>query len=142
MNSMERQRFDHILDQVIAALPAHIRRLLEDQPIIVDDHPGPDLLDELGMTPDEAGELCGLHTGIALTERSIEDMPAPEAIHLFRDGIVAAVQARQDPEDVASRDIEDRDLRDLREEIRITLLHELGHHVGLDEDDLDALGYG
>ena len=52
-----------------------------------------------------------------------------EVIHLFRIGIMAEAGGEQATEE------------DLRREIRVTLLHEIGHHFGLDEDDLAELGY-
>jgi hypothetical protein len=79
-----------------------------------------------------------------MTERSVEpgevDLPM---IHIFREGIIACAGGWS-PWRVSSPDGEileggGEDL--VREEIRITLLHEIGHHFGLDEDDLDRLGY-
>ena len=55
----------------------------------------------------------------------------PSDIHLFRDGILDLVGGWDVPDARQS----------LEEEIRITLLHEIGHQFGLDEDDLDRLGY-
>ncbi|RMH14733.1 MAG: metallopeptidase family protein [Planctomycetota bacterium] len=132
MTPAERDRFDALLEQVIESLPAHVSALLEEIPVIVLDRPTDKMLEDLGMQPDEADELCGLHTGSMVTERSIEEAwRLPSQIHLFRVGIMSMVGALE----VASA--EER----LREQIRITLLHELGHEMGLDEDDLENLGY-
>jgi predicted Zn-dependent protease with MMP-like domain len=77
-------------------------------------------------------ELCGLHTGVAITDQSVEDSGRlPTDIHLFRVGIVALAGGW------GGRDAEER----IGDEIRITLLHEIGHHFGLEEDDLADLGY-
>ena len=84
---------------------------------------------EPGMDPTE---LCGLHTGSGITERGVDDTGLlPDQIHLFREGIV----------DTADGWDQEHADELIYEEIRITLLHELGHHFGLDEDDLDELGY-
>jgi len=125
-----RRTFDEIVEAVIDGLPAALRRLIDEVPIIVLDEPTEEMLTEMGIPPDAAGELCGLHTGIAFTERSIErtgEMPAD--IHLFRRGIVEEAGGWED-------------LEALREEIEVTLLHEIGHHFGLDEEELERLGYG
>src|SRR5436189_4076380 len=88
MNRGERDRFDVLLEQVIDALPRRVRDLLQEAPLIVDDRPSEQLLAELGMNPhDEL--LCGLHSGVPLTERSVTHSgELPETIHLFREGIL------------------------------------------------------
>jgi predicted Zn-dependent protease with MMP-like domain len=81
---------------------------------------------------ESADELCGLHSGVMLTERSVEQSgDLPTQIHIFRDGIAA--QAGGWPAGAPEEN--------LRTEIRTTVLHEIGHHFGLEEDDLDDLGY-
>jgi predicted Zn-dependent protease with MMP-like domain len=78
-------------------------------------------------------DLCGLYTGIPLTHRSIEHSGTlPDVVTIYREGILTAAADRH------GRIRDDR----LRKEIRITILHELGHHHGLSEDDLRAMGYG
>lgn len=124
MTAAERRRFDLQLEDVLATLPPRLHALLDEAPLIVEDHPSAALCAELGLGPDEV--LCGLHSGTPLTERSVEQPDElPETIHLFREGILdqAGGWAR------------------VKEEIRITMLHEIGHHFGLDEDDLTELGY-
>jgi predicted Zn-dependent protease with MMP-like domain len=66
---------------------------------------------------------------VPLTERSVEDPPDLPGIHIFRRGIIGLAA------DIGGAD-------ELERQVRITLLHELGHHFGLDEDDLEDLGYG
>ena len=130
MSPEQRAIFDRWLEAELDDLPPRLRDLLEEAPLIVEDHPGPELLRELGLegAPDE---LCGLHSGASILERSvIEGVEWPETIHLFREGIVAEAGGFQRGADA------------VRREIRITLLHEIGHHFGLDEDDLRELGYG
>src|SRR5262249_38091441 len=102
----------------------------EEVPLIVEDCPSPALMREMELEyPDE---LCGLHDGVPLTERSVQDQAAlPEHILIYRMGIIA----------LACDDEGNLDDDELTEQVRITILHELGHHFGLDEDDLDRLGY-
>lgn len=129
MNQDERDRFDALVEAVLDALPAGVVGLLDEAPLIVLDGPTPAMLDDLDMRSGEADELCGLHTGVPATDRSIEaDGELPSQIHLFRRGIVALAGGWASPDRVA-------------EQIRITLLHEIGHEFGLDEDDLADLGY-
>ena len=129
---MERERrdhFDELFEAVLASLPPRLHALLDEAPVILEDCPSATLLRELGM--EEADDvLCGLHSGTPLTERSVsQGSDLPETIHLFREGIVDSAGGWE-AGDAA-----------VEHEIRVTLLHEIGHHFGLDEDDLEQLGY-
>lgn len=129
-----RERFDALLEGELADLPDHLHAVLEIVPLHVMDEPDPAILKDLGVAADEMDaackELCGLHTGFMLTERPIDlDAVLPDEIHLFRRGI-ALMSGGLSADDET-----------LAEQIRITLLHELGHHFGLEEDDLDELGF-
>jgi predicted Zn-dependent protease with MMP-like domain len=129
----ERERFDALVEDAIAALPARVRALLDEVPVVVLDEPEPAMLKDLGVDlakePDALEEICGLHTGTMLTERSVEHGDLPTVIHLFRRGIVALAGGWAAGDD------------EVYEEVRVTLLHEIGHHFGLDEGDLEELGY-
>jgi predicted Zn-dependent protease with MMP-like domain len=93
----------------------------------------------MGIDPEDRAALCGLHSGIPLTERSVEHGGLPEVITLFREGILEEAGGWEEWTDDDGTELGGRE-RILRE-IRITLLHEIGHHFGLDEDDLERLGY-
>jgi len=141
-----RERFDRIVEDVIRALPARYAALLDEISIVVLDEPTPEMLRDLGLDPREPGiadEICGLHTGTALTERSVEQgADLPTQVHLFRRGIVELAggwQRKTITEEGETFQVGGEE--EIYEEIRITLLHELGHHFGLDEDDLGRLGY-
>ena len=97
--------------------------------MVVEDRPSPEDAAAVGV---EGDELLGLYTGVPLTSRSVEHVGEPtEVIRVFREGLLATIC-----------DEDGRfDLDDLREEIRITLLHELGHHFGLSDDRLADHGY-
>ena len=130
MNDQLRQHFDRLLERELAKLPDHIHSLLDETPLIVDDQPTPELLARLDLG--HPAELCGLYHGLPLTEQSV-DIPRhlPESIHLFRLGICRLSGCGR----VGERTPE------LRRQIRITLLHEIGHHFGLTEQDLEDAGY-
>ena len=134
VNDRERDEFDRLLEKHLASLPEEVHDWLAEVPLIVEDEPGPQLLADLGMEPGE--DLFGLHTGTPLTERSVEDHGlVPDEIRIFRGPLLRMVGWSCRPRPRGDR-------AELSRQIRITLLHELGHHFGLDEDDLDALGYG
>lgn len=140
MIAEERERFDRLLEAVLEELPPGVLRLLDEAPLIVEDHPSDAMMRELGFDG-RLDELCGLYTGVPLIDRSV-DAPAmmPDHIHIFREGIVGAAGGWLDDRDEDGRRVPGEDI--VREEIRITILHEIGHHFGLDEDDLEGLGYG
>lgn len=126
----ERRLFDTLLDEVLASLPTHLHELLEEVPLIVEDYPSPEVCDEFKL--EYIDDLCGLHDGVPLTQRSVDISGGlPESIHLFREGILS----------MATDDDGCLDEDELQKQIRITLLHEIGHHFGLDEEDLKKLGY-
>lgn len=139
VRDQDRERFDEIVEAEISSLPAAVRAWVEQVPVIVLDEPTNAMLADLGVPPhawsSERENLCGLHSGVALPDRSVDhpEHQAGDQIHLFRKGIIAMAGGWR-----AGTGNDER----LIEEIRITLLHELGHHFGLEEDDLDELGYG
>ena len=138
MNDLDRTRFDQLLDDALPQLPASLRSMLEQLQLIVDDVPEQSLLNQIDV--ENATDLCGLHSGIPLTERSVEDAPTlPTSIHLFREGIVKMAGGWEEWTDDDGEPMGGEEI--VQEEIVITLLHELGHHFGLDEDDLERLGY-
>lgn len=142
----ERDRFDALVEEAIGALPGELLELIEELPVLVEDFPSREqaesLLREWRELPDqEAGdepdspealmhELCGLHEARAYTEESVEAAgEMPGRIMLFRAGILAIAGGWAAGDDAVF------------DEIAVTLLHEIGHQFGLDEDDLDRLGY-
>jgi predicted Zn-dependent protease with MMP-like domain len=158
MTRTERERFDALFEDVLKELPEGIHRLIEEVPIVLEDRPSPALLRELGIDDDDE-ILCGLHTGVPLTDRSVERADASDVVQIFREGVIdmAGGWEEWEGEDEAGEDEAGEDeagegdggdgegplggIARIREEIRITILHELGHHFGLDEDDLERLGY-
>ena len=97
----------------------------------VEDYPSEEVLDQLHI--EYLDDLCGLYTGIPIGQKSVTHSGTlPDVVTIYREGILSAAADRQ------GRITTKR----LREEIRITILHELAHHHGLTEEDLRKLGYG
>lgn len=125
-----RDYFDQQLDDVMAQMPPRVHALLEEVTMYVEDHPSRKMMQEMGVR--HRSQLCGLYTGVPLTERHVElSGVLSDAIYIFREGILALARDRRGRIDA----------QELRRQIRITVLHELGHYHGLDEEDLEELGY-
>lgn len=131
MDSTERDFFDNVMDQVLAKLPEQVHRLLDDVTMYVDDYPSARVLRQLGIR--DRRQLCGLYTGIPLGQRSVlHSGVLSDAVHIYREGILSRAGNGRGTVDVDK----------LRREIRITVLHELGHYFGIGERELRELGYG
>jgi predicted Zn-dependent protease with MMP-like domain len=131
VNANRRCRFDEQLEWVLAQLPPMVHELIEKVPLHVEDYPSDEVMDRMGI--EYIDDLCGLFTGIPIGEKSIwHSAPLPDVVTIYREGILSA-----------SADDQGRIRTDrLREQIRITILHELAHYHGLTEDELQKLGYG
>jgi predicted Zn-dependent protease with MMP-like domain len=116
-------RFDLLVDRAIASIPARFRKALDGVAVVIADEPSREQLRENGLRPDET--LYGLYEGVPLDEWGGDWVPVPTRIVLFR---LPLEEDFPDPDDLA-------------DEVRITLLHELAHHLGIeDEDRLRELG--
>ena len=130
MKQALRDYFDEQVEWVLAELPERIHQLLDEVPLYVEDHPSKRVLKETGL--DRRDELCGYYIGIPLPDRQVEHSGTlSDAIYLYRRGILS--QAADENGEI--------DEEALREEIRVTILHELGHHHGMTEEELEELGY-
>ena len=130
MDAYNRQLFDEHLEQVLSELPPLVHELIEQVPLHVEDYPSRQVMDDMHVR--RRDQLCGLYTGIPLDRRSITlSGNLPDVVTIYREGILAAASDR----------LGRISPRRLQRQIRITILHELGHHHGLTEDDLAKLGY-
>ncbi len=131
MNEHTRRRFDEQLEWVLGRLPPVVHELIEKVPLHVEDYPSEDVMDRMGVK--YLDDLCGLYTGIPIGDKSITHSGTmPDVVTIYREGVLSAAAGRD------GRITTER----LREQIRITILHELGHHHGLGEEELRQLGYG
>jgi predicted Zn-dependent protease with MMP-like domain len=116
--------FDRALRKALSELPPMFRDALSNVAVVVEDWPPDWLLDELDVPQDDT--LYGFYHGVPLPERSFQDSGnLPDKISVYRGPL---------EEDFPGRE-------ELTREIRITLLHEIGHYFGMDEEELDRLGY-
>ncbi|MGE5283949.1 MAG: metallopeptidase family protein [Actinomycetota bacterium] len=121
---MRQDDFDRELRKALSELPPMFRDALVNVAVVVEERAPDRLLAELGVPPDDA--LYGFYHGVPLPERSIQDSGLlPDKISVYRRPLV--------------EDFPDRG--ELRRQIRITLLHEIGHYFGMDEEELSRLGY-
>lgn len=119
-----RASFEKVLRQAIDDLPGMFREALGNVAIVVEERPPDWLLEELDIPPGET--LYGFYHGIPLPERSFLDSGnLPDKISVYRGPLEADF----------------RDRGELVRQIRMTLLHEIGHYFGMDEEDLARLGY-
>ena len=122
---VSKARFGELVEQAIAELPEQFAAFLDEVPIEIRQRPSKEMLKKLGLREDEL--LLGLYTGQSLLDRSVTDMARmPNVIFIFQEDVELVSDSEAD----------------LVREIRTTVLHEIGHHFGMDEADLDELGYG
>lgn len=126
-----REFFDKHLEHVLTELPEQVHQFMDTVPLIVEDYPSREVMRRLRIR--HRSHLFGLYTGVPLIQRHIDQSGIPsDVIHIFRLGILGQARLPDGSFDEA----------ELRNQIRRTILHEYGHHVGLTERDLRKLGYG
>lgn len=117
-------RFESVARKALAKIPAEFRPYLEECTLHIEPRPTKAKLRELEMGDGE--ELFGLYEGTPLIERRHDDPPeGPPRITLYYEPLLDYCL----------------DEKELVHEIQVTVLHEIGHHFGLDEDRLAELGY-
>ena len=126
----KRDYFDKQVEWVLNRLPQKILRLLDEVPLHVEDRPSRRVMREMNIRYDD--DLCGLFSGVAIDEKYERNQSTPNAVTIYRKGILSLAYDQQG----------DFDRTELREQIRITILHELAHFHGMDEDEIAEIGYG
>jgi predicted Zn-dependent protease with MMP-like domain len=117
--------FAELVELALAELPPQFGQFLEEVPIEIVDRPSPRQRQSINLGDNEL--LLGLYQGRPRTRRSVEDTGAmPDVIYIFQESIQAV----------------SRDRESLMGQVRKTVLHEIGHHFGMSEEDLEKLGYG
>jgi predicted Zn-dependent protease with MMP-like domain len=116
--------FARLVANAVASIPEPFSTALGEVAIVIDDWPTDEQLLDNGLTLDD--DLYGLYEGVPKTEWQADWLMVPNRITLFR------VPLEEDFPEPA----------DLAEEVRITVIHELAHHLGISDDRLDELGIG
>jgi len=112
---MTRRRFEELVGEALDRIPARLSREMDNVVVLVEDR------------NDHDPELLGLYEGVALTERTNDYAGVlPDRITVYREAILDVCD---DEEDVV-------------EEVVVTVVHEVAHHFGIDEETLHRLGWG
>jgi len=109
--------FERVVEEALASLPARFLEMVENVAIAVEEEPSPDDLEDF---EDDDAEILGIYRGVALTERSHDMLLLPDEIAIFRGPINRVARSRSEA------------VREVRE----TVIHELGHYFGLDDDEM------
>jgi predicted Zn-dependent protease with MMP-like domain len=115
MVEMSRERFEELVAQALDTVPEELTRLIDNCVVLVEDD-----------APADDPDLLGLYDGVPLTERdSTYSMAVPDRILIFRNPTLEMCETEDE----------------IVEEVRITVVHEIAHHFGIDDDRLHELGY-
>ncbi|MGC4110445.1 MAG: metallopeptidase family protein [Nocardioides sp.] len=112
---LDRADFEALVDRALDEIPDEIAAHVHNLVVLVEDDPPPG-------EPD----LLGLYDGVSLTERTSDHTGLPDRITIFRRPLLAMCA----------------DADELTEEVRVTVVHEIAHHFGIDDARLHELGYG
>jgi predicted Zn-dependent protease with MMP-like domain len=119
---VRRRGFERLVRRALDALPVDVSAMLDNVEVVVEDEP---TAEQIGRRASNTETLFGLYEGVPLTERgSGYSLVLPDKITIFRGPLERAFGS---PVEVAR-------------EVRITVVHELGHHLGFEEDRLAELG--
>ncbi len=122
---MEQKEIKKEVAQVLDRLPEEFRSRLHNVEIVIEQRPQKSQLIAMGLDP-QRDVLYGLYEGTPLPERSSVYPPVlPDKITIFSEPLI--------------RDF--TDTSELRKQIRLTLLHEIAHYFGIDEKEIEDLGY-
>jgi predicted Zn-dependent protease with MMP-like domain len=112
---MGRKRFEELVSEALDEVPPELLDLMDNVVILVEDE------------PEDGSDLLGIYEGFALTERGWQyGAVLPDRIIIFRKPTLAICETEDD----------------VVEEVAITVVHEIAHHFGIDDERLHALGWG
>ncbi len=109
-DKLSHKGFERLVEKTLVTLPAEFHSYLENVVVIIEDEP-----------PDDMPDVMGLYEGVPLVERSMDGTILPDCITLYKGPIERACRTRAEME----------------AEVRVTVLHEIGHFFGLEEGQLE-----
>jgi predicted Zn-dependent protease with MMP-like domain len=112
---LDRASFEALVADALDEIPDEIAGLVHNVVVLVEDEP-----------PADEPDLLGVYEGVSLTERTADHTGLPDRITVFRRPLLEMCET---PEELVR-------------EVRITVVHEIAHHFGIDDDRLHELGYG
>ena len=118
--SVSPEEFEALVQTAVRRLPSPYRRLLDNISVVVEEEPSQDVLDEMDLESED--DLLGLYTGTAKGEESFFD-PAghlPARVIIYRGPIMRLCRTKDE----------------VIQEVQDTVAHEIGHHFGLDDDEM------
>lgn len=119
---LTRTEFEHVVREALDSLPKRFGDMVKNVVVAVEEEPNREDLDSLEPDDDPDGEheLLGIYRGVPLTERDHDDPLLPDEIAIFRGPINRVTRTREEAVD----------------EVRETVIHELGHYFGLDDHEM------
>ncbi len=118
---MERARFEKLVEEALGELPPQFRAQLENIVVIVEDCPRAQKRRRASGQDEDL--VLGEFYGVPRTEKSVFEPGPPDQVFLYQKNIEAICSSEEE----------------IREQVRLTVLHELGHYFGLEEDELEHL---
>ena len=115
------ETFEELVAQALDSLPEDLGESMQNVEVVVEDEPPSDLLARMGRHQ----TLLGLYHGVPLTDRGVYAGVLPDKISIYRGPITRLYRS---PEKI-------------REQVRRTVIHEVAHHFGIDDDRLRELGW-
>ncbi len=116
---MKRRVFERYVEEAVESLPPQFKDALQNVEIVIEDFPDPEIYED----PDIEPPLLGLYQGVPLTERGLGETLMPDKISIYMGEFLRGGYRG----------------KELVEEIRITIFHEIGHYFGLDDAALEEL---
>src|ERR1041385_6046621 len=121
---MDRDVFEKLVDQAIHEIPQEFRDKLHNVAVEVEDYPSRELLRRMRVPP--GNTLFGLYEGVPLTQRGFFGEPLyPDRILIFQGPIENECES----------------VEEIKQQIKITVIHEIAHFFGMDDDYLHDIGY-
>ncbi len=117
MARLTHAEFELVVEEALASLPPRFLEMVENVAIAVEEEPSPDDLEDF---EDDDAEILGIYRGVALTERSHDMLLLPDEIAIFRGPINRVARTRAEAV----------------HEVRETVIHEIGHYFGLDDEEM------